>query len=313
LAQVDIMCEASVTQSTADSIGCRMADGSWSMDVAVQLAAASVLMTTKPLLPLLPGAAHAVATVGIGHPFDTMKTRLQLRLHSSMMSCVMETARADGLLSLYRGSAMPMVQLVCKRPFEFAAFEWFNAKCAGMPGASFAGGCFAGVIAATLGCPFSVVKIQMQTSGRDVHSNSFQAVFNVWRQVGLGGFYIGLKASMMTKVPFSTAYLGIYGQLRESLPKSQWTPAVAGGMASIVTWTLLQPLDTICTLIQSTVLRPEARKTWRGQLTEVVTTRGVLGLWSGWGPVAIRSIPTSAVAMLSYEWARAWVQKVQCD
>mmetsp|Transcript_44551 Transcript_44551/g.123398 ORF Transcript_44551/g.123398 Transcript_44551/m.123398 type:complete len:289 (+) Transcript_44551:87-953(+) len=263
-----------------------------------------------PLLTLLPGAVHSTSMVAMGHPFDTVKTRLQLKMHTSMVRCVLEAAKTDGLLSLYRGATMPLLQLACKRPFEFAAFEWFNARYRGRPGSSFGGGCLAGVVAAVLGCPFSVVKIQMQSRGREVHANSFQAVANVWRKAGAIAFYRGLKASVITKVPFSTLYLGMYGELRQAIPRTSWSPALAGGVASIVTWTLLQPLDTICTQIQSTVLRENAvARTWTGQVKHVVQTRGVLGLWAGWGPVALRALPTSAVAMLAYEWARSWVDR----
>mmetsp|Transcript_25435 Transcript_25435/g.58584 ORF Transcript_25435/g.58584 Transcript_25435/m.58584 type:complete len:294 (-) Transcript_25435:124-1005(-) len=264
----------------------------------------------RPFLPLLPGAVHSLSTVAIGHPFDTVKTRLQLGMHNSFWECVLHARNTGGLISLYRGAAMPLLQLLMKRPFEFYAFEWFNRRYRHIPFASFWGGGLAGVLAAILGCPFSVVKIQMQSKAKETHPNILSAIAAVIRGSGPRGLYRGLKASVFTKVPFSTVYLGTYGSLRESLPKSAWTPAAAGAASSLLTWTLLQPLDTMQTIIQSTAERTADNRGWISQLREVHRTGGLGALWAGWSPVALRALPTSAVAMFSYESARSWVASV---
>lgn len=244
---------------------------------------------------LLPGAAHSITTISVGYPFDTVKTRLQLRLHQSMRSCVWEMLRREGLTSFYRGAAMPLCTLVAKRPIEFAVFEAFNARFSGSRFAPVLGGCLAGATAAAIGCPFSVVKIQMQATGKDVHASVREVISAVWRSCGMKGFYRGLLASVYKEVPFATVYLGAYGNLREALPKAYWSTAVAGGTASMITWTLLQPLDTLKTVIQAKVLNvaePDVR--WSEEARRIASTRGVRGLWAGWGPVALRALPTSA-------------------
>mmetsp|Transcript_60980 Transcript_60980/g.113157 ORF Transcript_60980/g.113157 Transcript_60980/m.113157 type:complete len:294 (-) Transcript_60980:122-1003(-) len=266
-----------------------------------------VLEPLRPLLPLLPGAVHSLSTVAIGHPFDTVKTRLQLQMHRSFRHCVQHAHNNGGMISLYRGAAMPLLQLLMKRPFEFYAWEWCNRRFSGMPGSSFYGGCVAGLLAAILGCPFSVVKIQMQSKAKETHPTVRSAVGAVLRGSGPAGLYRGLKASMITKVPFSTVYLGTYGSLREALPKSAWTPAAAGATASLLTWTLLQPLDTLQTIIQSTAEKTADKRGWIAHFQEVRSTGGVGALWAGWSPVALRALPTSAVAMFCYESARSWV------
>jgi hypothetical protein len=200
---------------------------------------------------------------------------------------------------------MPLLQLVVKRPIEFAIFEWFNVKFKGKAYAPVLGGCIAGLTAAVIGCPFSVIKIRMQATGNDVHSNIREATDAVWKSRGALGFYRGLATSVYKELPFATVYLGIYGNMRDKLPKSFWTPALAGGTASIITWTVLLPLDTLKTVIQARVLQDsEPLSGWR-QLSAIVRERGLIGLWAGWTPVALRSLPSSAAAMLAYEAARS--------
>lgn len=260
----------------------------------------------EPLLHFAPGAAHAVTTVAVGYPFDTVKTRLQLRLHPGMLSCAKSLISTDGPSALYRGAAMPLFSLVVKRPCEFVFFEWFNSRFSGLTGVSFVGGCFAGVIGAMVGCPFTVVKIQMQAFSSQVHSNTLHAICAVWQQRGFVGFYHGLYASVLMQVPYATVYLGTYGELRERLPKTSWCTAIAGGTASLTTCTLLQPLDTARTLIQARALdQQQASLAWGKQVALIVRQHGILGLWAGWGPAALRALPTSSAAMLVYERVRS--------
>eukprot|EP00928_Gymnodinium_smaydae_P029991 TRINITY_DN22426_c0_g3_i1.p1 TRINITY_DN22426_c0_g3~~TRINITY_DN22426_c0_g3_i1.p1 ORF type:complete len:276 (+),score=41.94 TRINITY_DN22426_c0_g3_i1:73-900(+) len=258
----------------------------------------------RALLPLLPGVAHSVTIIAVGHPFDTLKTRLQLRLHSSMSSCVWHMLQEQGIRGFYRGAAMPLTQLVVKRPFEFAIWEWFNATFRGKAYAPALGGIVAGMTSSVIGCPFSVIKIQLQANSKDVHTGVAEAVTAVWNTRGPLGFYRGFLVSVSKETPFATVYLGTYGNLRETLPKTSWSPAVAGAAASMVTWTILLPLDTLKTVIQARVLQETRSESAFRQFKSIVRERGVLGLWAGWAPVAIRSLPSSASAMLAYEWAR---------
>jgi len=295
--------------SSAGASPCRMQHN---MAVSLNDTCLPVAAHLKPLLPLLPGAAHSISLITFGHPFDTMKTRLQLGMHPNLWACFKHARQNGGILTLYRGAAMPLLQLLMKRPFEFYAFEWINRRFKGVPGSSFGGGCVAGMLAAVLGCPFSVVKIQMQAKERATYPTNTRAILAVWRASGFSGFYRGLKASMITKVPFSTVYLGTYGALRDRLPKTAWNPAVSGAAASLLTWSLLQPLDTMQTIIQSTAADSKSADSrgWIAQFRSVFANGGARALWAGWTPVALRALPSSAVAMLCYEWTRARVAEV---
>lgn len=261
--------------------------------------------------PLLPGAAHSVAIIAVGHPFDTVKTRLQLGLQSDMMQCAWQTWQNQGISGFYRGAAMPLCQLIIKRPFEFAVWEWFNSKFSGKVYAPILGGCLAGLTSSAIGNPFSVVKIQLQATGKEEVFNVREAARSVWLSRGMFGFYRGFTISLYKEVPFAGVYLGTYGNLREALPKTKWSPAVAGAIASMLTWSVLLPLDTLKTVIQFRVLQDSKPLTVWQQLNTLIRDRGMSGLWAGWAPVAIRSLPSSAAAMMAYEWARSLTREVE--
>jgi len=206
---------------------------------------------------------------------------------------------------------MPLAALVAKRPLEFAVFEWCNNYFDAKSNGPFIGGFTAGIIAAVMGCPFNVVKVQMQASNKEIYSHTFQAVLDVWKSRGFYGFYRGFHASLIMSVPSTTFYLGMYGSLREALPPSKWTPALAGIAASLSMWTMLIPLDNVRTVIQAKSFKTDEPVVgWCVQFMQILRTRGVKGLWSGWTPIAVRAPVTSACSMLAYEQARSWVDSL---
>lgn len=268
------------------------------------------------IVPILSGCAFAFSLVAIGHPFDTVKTRMQLRIDASLLGCLRNLQRSDGLFALYRGASMPLCTLICKQPFEFAIFEKFNERFPEVTGRSFLGGGLAGVVGAVIGTPFSIVKVEMQSTGRAVHANSLRAFNAVLGSISRSGYQNSLKASLLFQMPFSATLLGTYGLLRdELLPRGPHTTALAGGAASLFTWTALLPLDILRTQIQANAVRRSPHGPAQGTalsvhrvLFNLIQTRGLAGLWAGWVPVALKAVPTNSVSMFAYEWARSFAE-----
>merc|ERR1719387_621735 len=224
-----------------------------------------------------------------------------------MVQCVRELFAKDGLRSLYRGSSVALSILSCKMALELSVFEWCSASFRAT-GAPFAGGLVGSVISTSLLCPLTVMKIQMQSG---MHASPGAAASAVWRACGIRGFFHGLPASFGIHVPFSTLFFGTYGLLRDALPHSAWAPALAGGAASVATWTVLQPLDTLRTISMSSAHRtrridasvPSATSP-SAFVRSLIQQVGVRSLWRGFGPVALRALPSSGSSMLVYEWAK---------
>lgn len=58
----------------------------------------------------LAGGAAGIGAVLAGHPFDTLKVRLQTsNQYKGLADCFRQTVAKDGLLALYRGMSAPLV------------------------------------------------------------------------------------------------------------------------------------------------------------------------------------------------------------
>lgn len=252
-----------------------------------------------------------MSSVSVGYPLDTLKTRVQVGMHVSPLQSLRATVAKEGPLALYRGCAMPLMALMVKRPPEFAVFEWCNARFGKRAKGPVVGGFIAGIISAVLGCPFNVVKVQMQASQKETYRNVLHACSDVWHSDGAPGFYRGFSATLIMSVPSTTFYLGAYGILREWLPPSRWNTAFAGIVASGAMWSVLLPLDNVRTNIQAKPFGTNSPMAgWVAQAREIARgPKGALGLWAGWTAVIVRAPLMSAVSMLCYEHARTVADK----
>ena len=72
------------------------------------------------------GVLYGTTSVAVGHPFDTVKTKMQAQAgyeSQSMIRSFVKTVRAQGLRGLYRGCIPPLLGSGIFRSTQFAVFE----------------------------------------------------------------------------------------------------------------------------------------------------------------------------------------------
>lgn len=66
---------------------------------------------TSPVTGFVAGILSGATKLVIGHPFDTLKVRLQVsgeRFNNSVVNCLKSTVRKEGLRGLYKGGSPPL-------------------------------------------------------------------------------------------------------------------------------------------------------------------------------------------------------------
>ncbi|ESL09537.1 mitochondrial carrier protein [Trypanosoma rangeli SC58] len=300
-------------------------------------------MDVDVIFAFLPGAVHGLATVTLGHPLDTAKTRMQAlgpQASSSFLATMWNMARAEGVRSLYRGVTPPLMISATKRSLQFAvwdalresdgqhalpagtfsscggsvfsqAFEWVRVS-------SFLSGAVAGGLGTLIGCPMHVIKIQTQFLTHSVTRNAWTCTLDIYRSEGFRGYYRGFRYHLVKDVFFASCYLGLYDAMKRWLHKIDKAAArlkqgsstaaiigssgecsksqlafLAGSISSMITWTLLYPLDTIKTIVQArNVGFVHVMSIFRQQRT---------AMYRGLGASLVRAGPVNGAAMVAYE------------
>lgn len=244
-------------------------------------------MELDALSALLPGFVCGVTTVVLGHPLDTLKTRLQAReIQRWGMQMAITIVREEGPSALYRGVVPPLVMTATKRSLQLTVWEFLQKNFSSN---SFVAGAIAGGLGTVIGCPLHVVKIQTQNTQKAEIRNAFSCALAIAKQQGLNGFYRGFWQHALKDTCFAGCYLGIYGTIRDS--ESGIGAFGAGSIASCATWFILYPLDTFKTVAQAGANARPALARW----------------WRGIGVALLRAGPVSGASMIAYEKTKALV------
>ena len=270
----------------------------------------------------------------VGHPFDSVKVRLQGSTfdyrnltYRNSVDCAIKMFQREGVGAFYRGVAAPMAGVGVANAALFGVYGALTSKISQYrqqgDRVDLAGhlqnttnlSVIDNIFCATCGgvaygvcmTPFDVIKIRLQTMDMFSHRNYFGAIHSaksLYREGGIKKLYLGLAATIIRDIPGSVAYLGAYGYLRQMLPQSSDKLNVvpilfAGGCAGVAQWMIVFPLDTIKT-------RQQIAKTgmfidWLHVARDLYRTEGVAAFYAGIAPALFRAFFANAACFVGVE------------
>lgn len=152
-------------------------------------------------------------------------------------------------------------------------------------------------------------------------SGTFDAFVKIARTEGVSSLWSGLSPTLVVAVPTVMIYFTTYEQLRDLLHCSylsfttattttmmpaggatpSWVSLSAGALSRIWAVTLVSPLELVRTKMQSQKM---AFYQVRSCLVDLVRSRGIRGLWSGYTATLLRDVPFSALYWPLFEGLR---------
>lgn len=136
--------------------------------------------------------------------------------------------------------------------------------------------------------------------------NAAQMTRHVLRTQGIRGLFVGLGAQFARDVPFYASFFGTYETIVDqgkALPYEiplELLYFFAGGMAGVVGWAVVMPMDSAKSIIQTSA-NPE---TLLRTVQRVNRTQGWRALFSGLNAALVRAFPANAALFLGYEIVR---------
>jgi len=242
----------------------------------------------------------------VGYPFDLVKTKLQTNKNLFPIKCLKDIIKQGGMKNLYRGSAMPWVSHMIKRPIQYPLSEYLQLtlKKNGYVSSyyNYMIGGISGIYGSIIGTPLQVVKVSIQTQYNT--KNSFEYIKHNFKNNGFRGFYRGFMATATKDFMFGSCFIGTYYTLRDIIGNDIWWKTfISGSMAQSFTWSLLIPTDFIKTSIQ----KSETKITIRDIIKTNYNKYGLRVFWKGVIPACIRTIPVSGIGMVGYETVRRYL------
>lgn len=125
----------------------------------------------------------AAASVAVGHPFDTIKTRMQTKKNSSLLNSIKEIHRNGGIPSFYAGVAPVLISVSVLRALSFSIYSHSSKLYSpndlqSLIIVSAFSGAVTGTLVSTLNAPFEFIKVQRQlftsTSTSDLLKHTFK-------------------------------------------------------------------------------------------------------------------------------------------
>ncbi|KAJ2513357.1 hypothetical protein GGI11_004431 [Coemansia sp. RSA 2049] len=283
----------------------------------------------KTIVEFAAGTMGGWAQVVVGHPFDTIKVRMQTQpspaLYSSSMDCVRSTIRGEGVAGLYKGVTSPLAGIGFCNAVVFAANGFFqrllqanSSEPLTVSQKAIAGG-LAGGVMSFLNCPVELLKVKLQTQygaaatpGHRPYTGVVNCGVRTFQERGFSGLYRGLGITILRDIPSFWAYFGLYEGMKSAFVYRRLGVAdgsksngleqfFAGGCAGISAWLTAYPQDVIKSRIQMNYKHKSALDAFNALVGEMRAS-GIRILFRGFGPTILRAFPANAATFVAYEW-----------
>ncbi|KAF2865132.1 mitochondrial carnitine/acylcarnitine carrier protein [Massariosphaeria phaeospora] len=275
------------------------------------------------------GVFSGIAKLSVGHPFDTIKVRLQTTDTSRFkgpLDCLVQTLRHEGVKGIYKGATPPLVGWmfmdsimlgslsVYRRLLNDNVFSPRRAaqeqKRLPVVGHAIAG-TMAGWTVSFLAGPVEHIKARLQVQysvdkSKRLYSGPIDCLQKTYRNHGVKGLYHGLSATLLFRT-FFCFWWGTYEVFTEAFKQNTnlSTPAInfwAGGLSAQVFWITSYPSDVIKQRVMTDPLGPERKfPRWRDAAKAIYRETGWKGYWRGFVPCILRAFPANAVALVAFE------------
>ncbi|KAK9120740.1 hypothetical protein Syun_018357 [Stephania yunnanensis] len=289
---------------------------------------------------LTAGTIGGAAQLICGHPFDTIKVKLQSQptplpgqvpKYTGAIDAVKKTIAAEGLGGLYKGMGAPLATVAAFNAVLFTVKGQLVALLRSEPGASLSinqqvvCGAGAGVAVSFLACPTELIKCRLQAqsalagSGTATLAVKYSGPMDVARHVlrsegGTVGLFKGLVPTLAREVPGNAAMFGVYEATKQYLAGGQDTSSLgrgslilAGGLAGASFWGFVYPTDVVKSVIQVDDYKNPKFSGSINAFRTILASEGIKGLYKGFGPAMARSVPANAACFLAYEVTRSAV------
>ncbi|NXF93737.1 S2548 protein, partial [Eubucco bourcierii] len=285
-------------------------------------------------------------SVFVGHPLDTIKTRLQAgQGYGNTLSCLLTVYRNESVSGFFKGMSFPLASVAVYSSVVFGVFsntqrllgQLRHGDPAHPPALAdmLLASTLAGLVSVGIGTPVDLVKIrlQMQTQpyaaagtrvkpmvpGFPVYRGPVHCFRTVLQKEGLTGIYRGAGAMLLRDVPGYCLYFIPYTLLCDwSAPQGGMSPApsavwLAGGAAGAISWAVATPMDVVKSRIQADGVYLNKYRGTLDCILQSYQSEGFKVFFRGITVNTVRGFPVSSATFLGYELSLKAMKRGQSE
>jgi len=295
------------------------------------------MISKEIVIPWVAGSISGAANLAVGHPFDTIKVRLQTQSSGAFkgpIDCLRKLIVGEGILGLYKGVTPPLLTKGAIHAMLFGVYsnsmQYFQGRKA-VKGERvdlrhcLASGAVAGWATVPLVTPIDQVKAYLQVQYKTSITTKFRGVIDctrtivasrgvfggLYRYTGptalemtcMGPYYAGYEISrrFLEGEPFSTA---ISSHKKSAKPSFKpFSAFMAGGIAGMFFWLPAFPIETVKFRLMTQPLESPRYHGFVHCAQSLLREEGFLALWRGFAPAILRNWPANGVTFLTFEIA----------
>jgi len=276
------------------------------------------------------GLLGGCAGVLVGHPFDTVKVKLQTQdfrnpLYKGTVDCFRQTVNRDGMRGLYRGMASPLVGVGGINAVIFGVQRYTNRLFTNQDALSshFLSGVCAGVTQSVICSPVELTKtrlqIQADRGGPLKYKGAIHCLQEIYRTEGVRGIFRGQLSTVLREAPaFGTYFLSfevisrVLSGSKTSNEASSGAIFMAGGFAGMSSWLVSYPMDVVKSRIQSDgAFGPKRYNGIMDCIRLSVKEEGYSVFTRGLNSTMIRAFPTNAATFFVVSYTAKMIMKYE--
>ncbi|XP_066833150.1 solute carrier family 25 member 48 isoform X1 [Anser cygnoides] len=292
------------------------------------------------------GWVGGAASVVVGHPLDTIKTRLQAgQGYGNTLNCVLTVYRNESVAGFFKGMSFPLASIAVYSSVVFGVFsntqrllsQLRHGDASHAPALADVAlaSMVAGFVSVGIGTPVDLVKIrlQMQTQpyitannklkptvpGSPMYRGPIHCFRTVLQKEGIAGIYRGVGAMLLRDVPGYCLYFIPYtffcgwitpdGCISPN-PSSVW---LAGGVAGVISWGTATPMDVVKSRLQADGVYLNKYKGILDCILQSYQNEGLKVFFRGITVNAVRGFPMSSAMFLGYELSLKAMKRDQTE
>ncbi|KAG2197702.1 hypothetical protein INT47_007936 [Mucor saturninus] len=279
--------------------------------------------THENLKHSIAGAGAGIISSVVTCPLDVVKTRLQNQgrqevgvvEYKGTVGTLKRIRLEEGFRGLYRGLGPTVVGYLPTWAIYFTVYDYCKiawAKDLGHPGNDWmlhiASAMTAGMASTSLTNPVWVIKTRFMSQSKrspNRYNNIFDAFSTIARNEGIRGFYKGLGPSLIG-VSHVAIQFPLYEKLRSSLSEANVQSdtaniLLASAVSKMVASTATYPHEVIRTRLQNQLVKPYKYKGICHAVKVILYEESIRGFYKGISTNLLRTVPSSAITILTYE------------